>query len=77
MSIIDRLLAKLRRRDPIIIETPHGNVPEWARRQAAINMRNNADLRARVEAVLIRDAKGDVEAGKAEFRRRYPEALDK
>ena len=49
---------------PVITVAGQGEVPEWARLQAAVNMRLNASLRAQVVAQL----------GEPEARRRYPEA---
>lgn len=71
MSIIQKLVDKLRRKPPVI-STAWGPVPERVRLQAEANMRLDPAKRADVLAILIREAKGDVEAGKKEFRRRYP-----
>jgi hypothetical protein len=72
MSIIQRFLDKLRRKPPVI-PTPFGApVPERYRVQAETNMRLDPVKRSAVLAVLIREANGDEEAGKREFRRRYP-----
>ena len=62
--------------NPISIPTPFGPVSEAARRQAALNMRDDPALRERVELRIIADCGGDEEKGKAECRRRYPEAYD-
>jgi len=59
---------------PILIETPWGYVTESARLQAAINMKVDEAVKARVETMLIQQYSGDVQAGMAEARRRYPEA---
>ena len=62
-------------RKPIRIETPFGPVTEYARKQAAENIRNDADLRAKVMDLLVKET-GSVELAEAEFRRRYPEASE-
>jgi hypothetical protein len=59
---------------PPIIMTEWGPVTESARLQAAINMRVDENIKARVETMLIQQYSGDVQAGMAEARRRYPEA---
>jgi hypothetical protein len=74
MSLVQRLLAKIRKPAPILIETAWGPVTESARRQAAINMREDANLRLRVENLVIKECGGDILKGQAECRRRYPEA---
>lgn len=51
---------------PPVIHTPMGPVTESARHQAAINMRNDPAVKARVENAI----------GMTESRRRYPEAYD-
>ncbi len=58
---------------PPQIFTEHGVVTEWARAQAAQNMRDDVVIRQAVETMLIRKL-GSEEAGMAEARRRYPEA---
>jgi len=76
MSILGTLIAKLRAKrtaSPPVIEGPHGTTTEWARHQAAMNMRADAGLRAAVEDLLAQEL-GDEQAGIAEARRRYPEA---
>ena len=74
MSIIRRLISKFKKAatPPPIISTPYGDVTEWARLQAAINMKHDPALKAAVEAKIIAEV-GSVEAGEAECRRRYPE----
>jgi hypothetical protein len=78
MGIVQRLLDKFRRTGhpsapPPVIHTKFGApVPEWARAQAETNCRLDPHLRARVVSLLIKEAGGDEEAGRAEFRRRYP-----
>lgn len=74
MSIIGRFINKLRRKK-IEINTPWGLVTESARKQAALNMRDDPEKRAQVEAMLVSQF-GSVAAGMAEFRRRYPEAIE-
>lgn len=74
MSIIQHLLDKLKlKRKPPVIDTAFGApVPEKMRLQAETNLRLDPAKRDAVLAILIREAKGDTEAGKKEFRRRYP-----
>ena len=57
---------------PPEIMTAWGPVPESARLQAEANMRLDPIKRQNVLNVLIKEANGDTEAGKTEFRRRYP-----
>jgi hypothetical protein len=71
VSIIQRLLDKIRTKPPII-ETAWGPVPERQRRQAETNCRLDPAKRAAVLAVLVKEAKGDEEAGRLEFKRRFP-----
>lgn len=75
---IQRMLDKLRNLPaptPPVIHTAYGPVTEWARRQAALNMRDDPVKRHAVEAVLI-EKFGSEEAGMAEARRAYPEAYE-
>ena len=58
---------------PPQIVTEHGVVTEWARAQAAANMRDDEVIRTAVETMLIRKF-GSEEAGMREAKRRYPEA---
>jgi hypothetical protein len=68
------LLEWFRKPKPrIIILTPWGPVTEGARRQAALNMRADPELRKRVEEHLVKEM-GSVAEGLAEAQRRYPEA---
>ena len=60
---------------PPVIMTEWGPVSEPARLHAAINMRAEPDIKARVEALLVKH-EGSVEKGLAEARRRYPEAYE-
>lgn len=55
-----------RKRDPIIIQTEWGPVSEKFRQQAAVNMRLNPELKAKIEMMV----------GPEEARRRYPEAYE-
>ena len=75
MSLKDWIdnLRRRRAAKPPVINTPFGPVTEWARQQAAENMRQDSIVRSAVEAMLIREC-GSEEAGMAEARRRYPEA---
>ena len=59
--------------EPPVISTPWGPVTESARRQAALNMRDDLALRAQVLAMVVKECGGDTARGEAEFRRRYPE----
>lgn len=67
MSWFDRLKKK-----PPVIMTQFGPVTEYARKQAALNMRDDPECKARVEKILV--AELGVETGMLEARRRYPEA---
>lgn len=58
---------------PPIINTEFGPVTEWARKQAAVNMLADADLRGKVFDVVVRECGGDVVKAAVEFSRRYPE----
>jgi hypothetical protein len=76
MSLWTRLIAFKRKRRglPPVIQTEHGPVTEWARAQAAQNMKADPAVRARIEALLIARCGGDVEKGLARAREHYPEA---
>ncbi len=50
-------------------------VTEWARSQAASNMRHDRAKRNAVEQLVIAECQGDKERGRAEMRRRYPESF--
>jgi hypothetical protein len=67
------LFRKWRRPRPIVIDTPWGSVTESARHQAALNMRDDPQLRARVEGMIINQLGKGVAAGLVECQRRYPE----
>jgi hypothetical protein len=58
---------------PIVIDTPYGPVSESARRQAAYNLKIDPQKRRQVEEMLGKEL-GSPEAGRAEAKRRYPEA---
>lgn len=73
MSLIHDFIRKLRKPKPPVIQTPWGPVTESARLQAALNMRDNPEVKERVERLLAREC-GGLAAGLAEARRRYPEA---
>jgi len=75
MSIIARLIAKFRKQPPPIIMSAYGPVTESARRQAALNMRDDPILREAVIARLCAEM-GDPMAGLKEAQRRYPEAFE-
>ena len=71
--MIDKLTNLFKKPKPEIrIDTPYGPTTEWARHQAAINLRNDADLREKVIAVLAKEL-GSITKAEMEFRRRYPE----
>ena len=61
--------------EPPLIMTEWGPTTEAYRLQAAVNMRRDPDVRAKVEALLVRQY-GSKEAGLKESRRRYPEAYE-
>ena len=71
MSILARLIDKLHRPKPTIIDTPWGPVSESARRQAEINCMADPVLRERITTMLM-GRFGTWEAARAEARRRYP-----
>jgi hypothetical protein len=75
MSIIARLIAKFRKQPPPIIMSAYGPVTESARRQAALNMRDDPILREAVIARLCVEMNSN-EEGLREARRRYPEAFE-
>jgi hypothetical protein len=58
--------------DKPVIVTPWGEVTEAARLRAALNMKEDPQKRAAVEAILAKQL-GSVAKGLAEARRRYPE----
>lgn len=69
-------------KNPTEILTPFGPVTEYARRQAAENMRDDADLRAKVMDILLKQVskpnlteEENRVLAEAEFKRRYPEAF--
>ena len=72
MSIIQKLIEKFKHHPPVIDTAFGATVPEWARLQAETNMRLDPSLRYRVLNVLLKEAKGDMEAATREFKRRYP-----
>lgn len=73
MSLIQRFLDKLRRkRSAPVIETTWGPVSEKARLQAETNLRLDPAKRARVLDVIVKECGGNLDAGIAEAKRRYP-----
>ena len=58
----------------ITIETDFGPVTESARKQAALNMKADPELKLRVENLMIQKYNGDAKAAMIECARRYPEA---
>ena len=71
-----RLRNRWGKRPPPVITTyidgKEHEVTEWARHQAAMNMRGDSEIKERVVAYL-KQQYGD-EVGLAEAKRRYPEA---
>jgi hypothetical protein len=59
-----------------VIQTQWGPVTEAARRQAALNCRDDGVVFSRVLAIITREVGGDVNKGIEEMKRRYPEAFD-
>jgi hypothetical protein len=74
MGKVLRYRRKQQEPEPPRILTKYGPVTESARRQAAINMREDLDLRAKVYLVVLSECDGDDARALAEMRRRYPEA---
>jgi hypothetical protein len=74
MTLIGRFLDKLRSKPPRI-STPYGDVTECARKQAALNMRDDPALRERVVEVLARELCCPPDIALKEARRRYPEGF--
>jgi len=60
---------------PVLPLTPYGPVTESARWRAAMNMKEDDELKAHVEELLSKEM-GNVALGMAEARRRYPEAYE-
>jgi hypothetical protein len=60
---------------PPKIITPYGYTTEWARKQAAMNIKADPEMGKRVLDLLTREL-GDVVKADAEMRRRYPEAFE-
>ena len=58
-----------------VIMTQWGPVTESARFQAALNMREDPEIFARVLAIKVRECRGDEIRGLAEMKRCYPEAF--
>ncbi len=78
MSLIRKFLARIRPKPPAEsprIETPWGPVSEAARKQAALNMRDDPGLRLKVTG-LIADQCGSWAQAEMEMRRRYPEIYE-
>jgi len=65
-----------RRAKPPVLETAYGPVPEWARLQAAINMRNDPALRDTAIRMLAVQLRCGVADAMKEHRRRYPESWE-
>jgi len=61
---------------PPVISTDYGPTTEWARKQAALQMRFDPDVKRIVEDALT-ERLGSTEAGIAESMRRYPECYRK
>lgn len=61
--------------EPPVIQTQWGPVSESARYRAALNMREDPDKRLQVEQLLANQIfYGNLEKGREESRKRYPEA---
>lgn len=73
MKSISHWLRSLRRPKSPLISTDWGPVTESARLQAAINMRDDPELKEKVVALLSKRL-GSPKLGLAEAKRRYPEA---
>ena len=58
-----------------ILMTEWGPVNEAARKQAALNMKADPEVRRRVETFLAKEL-GSLAKGLAEARRRYPEGYE-
>lgn len=58
-----------------VIMTEFGPVTESARLQAALNMKNDPEVRKRVLGVLTKQL-GSIAKAEIEMRRRYPEAYE-
>lgn len=72
---VGRLLR--RGKSPPVILTQWGApVTEWARLQAAINIRQDPAVFNRVLNIIVRECGGSEERGLQEMRRRYPEAFE-
>lgn len=75
-SLATNIFNLFRKPKPAIhIVTPYGMTTEWARHQAGINMRNDADLREKVIASLAKEL-GSITKAEMELRRRYPEIFE-
>lgn len=78
MSLGDKIRKMLGIKEPPpVLVGPYGTVTESARLQCAMNMALDANVRLRVEQVVIKEMGGDVEKGLVECHRRYPEAYYK
>ena len=72
----ERLGWRLRKgHAPPVIDSPWGRTTEKARLAAAFVLRDDPVKREQVEALLAVEF-GSVDRGKAEARRRYPEAYE-
>lgn len=77
MTWWQQMRARFGRKPPVIRTVVDGQpmeVTEWARSQAASNMRHDHAKRDEVERMLVAQY-GDKEVGRAEMRRRYPESF--
>jgi hypothetical protein len=70
-------LLRPKRLPPPVIMTEFGSVTEKARLQAALNMRDDPEVKIRVEEAAIKQAGGDVDRGMAQVRYQFPEAYKK
>ena len=60
---------------PPVVMTQWGPVSEWARKQAALNMKADPQLRQRVIDVVQKELRCSDKEALAETMRRYPEAF--
>ena len=59
-----------------VIMTDWGPVTERMRVQAALNMKADPNIKARVEALIVKESGGDLKKGIRESKRRFPEAYE-
>ncbi len=74
MSLLQKFISRLKSKPPVV-STPWGPVTESARKQAALNMRDDPGLRMKVMTVLKQQMNLSEEDAMREMKRRYPEAF--